>query len=414
MPACRISAKWLLPMDGGPIPWGAVLIGADGRLAAVGADADVPRPPGLPEQRFPGAALLPGLVNAHTHLELTGLDGQAPDGDFSDWIARIIALKRARTPADFLEAARQGLAACHAAGVTTVADTGDSGAAIQAMHEAGGSGVAYLEVFGPEPDRAEPQMLDLQARVAAHRPFQGPRVRLGVSPHAPYSVSGELYATVACWAGTEGLPVAVHLAESAAETELLASGQGAFARQWERRGIPPPPGPGRTPVAWLDRHGVLGERTLCIHLVRVNASDIDTLRRTGCGVAHCPRSNARHGHGDAPLAALRAAGLRIGVGTDSVASVSPPDLLAEARAACRLDRLNSEQALQLCTMGAARAINLDTEVGSLTPGKWGDAAVIRLPKGSGGTGAMDAALNSSLEDVVATYLGGKRVWRRSD
>jgi 5-methylthioadenosine/S-adenosylhomocysteine deaminase len=414
MPACRISAEWLLPMDGRPISWGAVLIGAAGRVTAVGPDTEVPRSPDIPEERFAGAALLPGLVNAHTHLELTGLDGQAGDADFPDWIARIIALKRGRTPADFLQAARDGLAACHAAGVTTVADTGDSGAVIQALHEAGGSGVAYLEVFGPEPARAEAQLADFQARVAAQRRFESPRVRLGVSPHAPYSVSGALYRGVAGWAEREGLPIAVHLAESAAESELLASGQGAFARQWERRGIPLPPNPGCSPVEWLERHGVLGRRTLCIHLIRVDALDIEKLRRGNCAVAHCPRSNARHGHGDAPLAALRAAGLRIGVGTDSVASVSPLDLLAEARAARRLGGLSAAQALELCTMEAARAIGLDADVGSLTPGKWGDAAVIRLPKGSGGTGTMEAILESTPEQMIATYLGGKRVWRAPD
>ena len=411
MPACRISAEWLLPMDGGPISWGAVLIGAEGRVTAVGPDTEVPHPPGVPGERFPSAALLPGLVNAHTHLELTGLDGQVEGAEFPDWIARIIALKRARTPADFLQAARDGLAACHAAGVTTVADTGDSGAVIQTLHEAGGSGVAYLEVFGPEPARAETQLADFQARVAAQRRFETARVRLGVSPHAPYSVSGELYRRVADWAEREGLPIAVHLAESAAESELLASGQGAFARQWERRGIPLPPNPGCSPVEWLERHGVLGQRTLCIHLVRVGNSDIQKLRRADCAVAHCPRSNARHGHGDAPLTALRTAGLRIGVGTDSVASVSPLDLLAETRAAQRLGGLSAAQALELCTLGAARAIGLGADVGSLSVGKWGDAAVISLPKGSGGTGTIDAVLESTPEQMVATYLGGKQVWR---
>jgi len=410
MPACRISAEWLLPMDGGPISWGAVLIGADGRVTAAGPNTEVPHPPGILEERFPGAALLPGFVNAHTHLELTGLDGQAEDADFPDWIARIIALKRGRTPADSVQAARDGLAACHAAGVTTVADTGDSGAVIQALHEAGGSGVAYLEVFGPEPSRADAQLADFQARVAAQRRFETPRVRLGVSPHAPYSVSGELYRRVAGWAEREGLPIAVHLAESAAESELVAGGNGAFARQWERRGIPVPT-PACSPVEWLERHGVLAPRTLCIHLVRVSGSDIEKLRRGGCGVAHCPRSNARHGHGDAPLAALRAAGLRIGVGTDSVASVSPLDLLAEARAARRLGGLSAAQALDLCTLGAARAIGLDADVGSLTPGKWGDVAVVRLPKGRGGTGTMETVLESTLDQMVATYLGGKQVWR---
>jgi 5-methylthioadenosine/S-adenosylhomocysteine deaminase len=412
MPASRVAAEWLLPMDAEPVPWGAVLIGADGRIAAVGPDDQVPQPPGVPAERFPGAVILPGLINAHTHLELTGLEGKALEPDFAEWIARIIALKAERTPADYLAAAQRGLADCHAAGVTTVADTGDSGAPAEALARAGGSGIAYVEVFGPDPGQADLQLGGLQARVADLRRYAGPRVRLGVSPHAPYSVSGPLYAAVTRWARGEDLPIAVHLAESPAESELLAAANGPFARLWERRGIRLPELPGCSPVDWLHRHGALTNRTLCIHVVQVKEGDIARLRQAGCGIAHCPRSNERHGHGRAPLGALQAAGLRIGVGTDSVASVSPADLLAEARAARRLGGLDAVAALALCTLRGAEAIGLEREVGSLTVGKWGDLAVFQLREG--GAEVHEAVLARHPTDVLGTYIGGMRVWRRAD
>jgi 5-methylthioadenosine/S-adenosylhomocysteine deaminase len=351
------------------------------------------------------------LVNAHTHLELTGFAGQAPETDFSSWIRRVIALKQARSRPDFLTAARQGIRDCWAAGVTTVADTGDSGAVIEALHELNASGIAYHEVFGPDPALAETQFASFVARVAELGRFTGPRVRLGVSPHAPYSVSGPLYERVARFAREKQLPIAVHIAESAAESALLESATGPFARNWEERGIPLPPLPGRTPLAWLDEHGVLGPRTLCIHVVRADAKDLGRLVRSSSAVAHCPRSNARHGHGTAPLGAMLERGIKVGVGTDSVASAAPLDLLAEARVARDLGRFGAERALRLCTLDAALALGLAQEVGSITPGKWGDLAVLRLPEGVDGARPADTVMSRGLDAVVATYLAGREVWR---
>jgi 5-methylthioadenosine/S-adenosylhomocysteine deaminase len=280
---------------------------------------------------------------------------------------------------------------------------------IRALADAGGSGVVYQEVFGPHPDQLAESLAGLKAKVAELREFESPRVRLGVSPHAPYTVSGPLYRAVADYARSEGLPLAVHLAESPAETQLLRAAEGPFAEAWQRRGIPLPGLPGRSPVAWLEQHGVLGEDTLCIHLVQVEADDLARLARAGVAVAHCPLSNGRHGHGDAPLARLLAAGLRVGVGTDSVASVARLDLLAEARAARTLADLPWDQALALVTLEGARALGLAGEIGSLVPGKWGDLAVIRL---SGDRPPGEQVMNSATEAVVATYIGGRQVFGR--
>jgi 5-methylthioadenosine/S-adenosylhomocysteine deaminase len=409
----RLTAAWVAPMDGPPIPRGAVLVGDDGRIEAVGPDAAIPSPPGLARFDYSDSVLLPGLINTHTHLELTGFEGQAPDDDFPSWIRRVRTLKAGREAGDFLAGARRGLAACYAAGVTTVADTGDSGAVIEALSEAGGSGIAYHEVFGPHPDQLVESLTGLQHRVDELRRFTTERVRLGVSPHAPYTVSAPLYMAVARWAEREGLPIAVHLAESRAESELLASATGAFAEAWTARGIPLPPPPGRSPVAWLESHGVLGPATLAIHAVQVDATDVATLARHRTAVAHCPLSNRRHGHGEAPLGSLLAAGIRVGIGTDSVASVGNLDLMAEARAARALGGLGAEEALSMVTRAAARALGLDGEVGVLRPGAWADIAVIGIPTIGDPNGVPEAALGSGPEDVLETVLGGRTVFRRA-
>jgi 5-methylthioadenosine/S-adenosylhomocysteine deaminase len=401
-----------VPVETPPISDGAVLVGAEGRILAVGPDAKVPTPPGCVQEHLAGAALLPGFINTHTHLELTGLDGQVPEQDFPAWIRHIITLKTARSPAEYLEAARQGVRDSWAAGVTTVADTGDSGAVVEALSELGGSGIAYQEVFGPDPDQAEDALEAVTRRLGELARFTSARVRLGLSPHAPYSVSSLLYRLVAAYAAEHVLPVAVHLAESEDETLLLARGSGGFARSWESRAIPLPPPPGRSPVAWLDQNGVLSPRTLCIHVVRAGDADLEILARRGAAVAHCPRSNRRHGHGAAPLAQMLRRGLRVGVGTDSVASVAPLDLLAEVRAAREIAGLDAEAAMRLVTLDAARALGLDRDIGTLKQGKWGDLIAMDLP-GAVDEGRLAGTLLARMNnDVRLTVVGGREVFRR--
>ena len=411
MPARRLAARWVLPVVGPAVECGAVLLGPDGRIEAVGPDALVPRPPDVPGEEFPDAILLPGLVNTHTHLELTGFDlGGPPEPDFRSWIGRVRAVKETRGPDAFLAAARAGVADCWAAGITTVADTGDSGSVPRALAELGGAGIAYQEVFGPHPGQLDDAFSGLRRRLEELGRFAGGRVRLGVSPHAPYTVSGPLYAAVAAWAGETGLPLAVHLAESAAESRLLLHGAGPFAEAWRARGIPLPPGPACSPVEWLERHGVLGRDTLCIHVVQADAADLALLARRTAAVAHCPLSNAAHRHGAAPLADILARGLRVGLGTDSALSVGRPDLLAEAAAARRLAALDAPAALALATLGGARALGLDREIGSLEPGKWGDCVVVR-PRSPADREPAEQVLESRRDDVVATFLGGRDVYR---
>jgi 5-methylthioadenosine/S-adenosylhomocysteine deaminase len=411
MPGRRLAARWILPVGRPPIRDGALLIGSSGRIDTVGADTVVPTPEDAQAQTFDECVIIPGLVNTHTHLELSGFEGRVVELEFATWIRRLRELKATRSRLDFLQAARRGVEACYAAGITTVADTGDSGAAIEALAEYGGSGVAYQEVFGPSPEQADASLADLRARVEERAAFSGDRVRIGVSPHAPYTVSGRLYRAVAAWARAEGLPLAVHVAESVAESEFLRDGTGPFAKAWRARGIPLPQSGGQSPMSWLAAHGVLSPMTLCIHAVQLNAADISLLAEAGASVAHCPLSNRAHGHGEAPLQQLLQAGIRVGVGTDSVVSVGQLDMMAEARAARELAPiLDAHAVLELCTLGGARTLGLDSQLGSLESGKWGDCAVVRLQS----TSVLDPAeaiLASRPSDVVRTYLGGREVYR---
>ena len=408
MPAVRLSAGWVIPVDSPPIERGAVLIGPDGFLERVGPDSEVPRPPGVPRIEAPESALLPGLVNVHTHLELTGFDGLLPEDDFVAWITRLRELKEERPLESYVAAARQGLRDCWASGVTMVADTGDRKAVAQAVAELGGAAVVYQEVFGPDPEQCAASLDELRLAIEAMRHHATGRIRLGISPHAPYTVSTVLYREAARWARALHLPIALHLAESNEEVEFLRAGSGPFAAAWNRRGISLPE-PGRTPVELVAGEGVLGPDVLCIHAVQLDADDVERLARSRAAVAHCPRANRRHGHGIAPLGQLLAAGVRVGLGTDSVGSVAPLDLLAEARAAREIAWLTANEALALATIGGARALGLDAEIGTLTAGKRADVAVVDLGPGPD---PAERALAAQLGDVRAAYLGGRQVYGR--
>jgi cytosine/adenosine deaminase-related metal-dependent hydrolase len=351
---------------------GAVLVDDSGRVAAVGSHEQVPAPRGVQSFEFPDADLMPGLVNCHTHLELTQLGGgvQHDGPEFLTWIRRIRELKDATSAEAFYEAAVAGIRDCWARGVTCIAETGSSGAVMRALHHLGGRGIVYQEVFGPDPAKVEISMSELFAALQPLRRLGTSQLRLGISPHAPYTVSAPLYDAVAAYARLEDLPIAVHVAESPDEVRLVRDGTGAFAEALRARGIALEPAR-CSPVAFLIRRGVIGRGTLCIHAVQVDAADVELLRSVRATVAHCPRSNAAHRHGRMPLELFQQARVPVGLGTDSVVSVGDLDLWAEAEAA----GLRGDAALKALTIEGARALGWDKEIGSLEPGKAGDVVV---------------------------------------
>ena len=322
---------------------------------------------------FPDAELMPGLVNCHTHLELTNLGGGAKhdEPEFLKWIRRIRELKETTSAEAFHEAAVAGIRDCWARGVTCIAETGSTGAVMRALHELRGRGIVFQEVFGPDPAHCSASMAELEVTIRSHRRLATSQLVLGVSPHAPYTVSPQLYEAVAAFARHEKLSIAVHVAESPEETALVREGAGPFAEALRARGIMVQP-QHCSPVAYLVQHAVVHRGTLCIHCVQVDDSDVTLLRKVGATVAHCPRSNAVHRHGRLPLDLLRAAGVPVGIGTDSVVSVGELDLWAEAETV----GLRGDAALRALTIEGARALGWESEIGSLEVGKAADLAVL--------------------------------------
>jgi 5-methylthioadenosine/S-adenosylhomocysteine deaminase len=397
-----LSADWVLPVEGAPIENGAVSI-ENGRVAAIGPAAELGE-----GTRYSDAVIAPGFVNAHSHLEYAVYGGFGDGlGDFAEWITLHIQRKARIGWEEYVDIARLGAAECLASGVTTVGDCSYSGATAVAASELGLRATVYLEVFGAEPGPALEHFAAIRDRAGAS--FSD-RVRPGVSPHAPYSVSIGLYEACA----ELGLPLATHISESRSEVTYLLSGEGAWGAYRDLLVDPP----GQTGTRLLAEHGLLGPELVTAHCVVLDDEEIGLLASSGTGVAHCPRSNGALGCGVAPLAELRAAGARVGVGTDSPASAPSFDFFEELRSvlisargrARRPDVLSASEALELGTLGSARALGLDDEIGSLAPGKRADLVVVSL-EGSAYLPFEDPAgalvFGGSPERVVATYVDGE-------
>ncbi len=418
-------AGWVVPVASPPLREGAVLVDGSGRIAAVGPASSIESPPGCSIEDLGDAILIPGLVNVHAHPELAMFRGALEDLAFRDWILRLVGGKRrALGDEDFAAAALLTCAESARGGVTTLAATEASGAAAGALNRLGMRGLVFLEVFGPDPSLAGESIRDFSIALDALRVEESDRVRVGISPHAPYTVSDPLYRHATRLARTEGLPMALHAAESAAERLLVRDGGGDFAPGLNARGIATP-GRGASTVALLESLGVLEAAPLLIHCVDLDDDDFARISRSGSSVAHCAVANARLGHGVAPLGRMLECGITVGIGTDSVASNNRLDLLGEARSASLIHRavlrshdfLPAARLLELCTLEGARALGLAERVGSLEPGKEADLCAVSL-HADHVRPVHDplAALFHSADagDVILTAVSGRVIFRAGE
>ena len=394
----RYHARWVVPVTSAPIANGVVAVERD-RIVYVGPADDAPA---AESQDLGNVVLLPGLVNAHCHLELTAMRGFLEDIDFRRWILRLTNARRAVLDRDaLLDSARYGIEEGVRAGITMYADTCASGVAMQAMREARVRGLMYQEVFGPDPAQCRESIEELRTAVAGLRYLETPLVRLGVSPHAPYTVSDDLFRATTALAREQGLPMAIHIAESDLEQRLVVEAAGSFAEGLRRRGIEVSPR-GASPVALLERLGVLESSPLLIHCVRVDRRDILAIAASGSAVAHCPISNAKLGHGLAPLTELLAEGVTVGIGSDSMASNNRMDMLEEARIALLAQRARlrssetpgAHELLELVTIEGAKALGVAQLIGSLEEGKQADLAAFPLAGAAPTQDPVTAALFS--------------------
>jgi len=433
------SARWVLPVSSNAIADGAIAV-EDEVIVAVGKRAAlVTQFPEATVRDFGGSAIIPGLVNSHSHLELTAMRGllETEETDFFAWLKKLTTVRLERMTAEDLNvSAAWGVCEAARAGVTCVADASDSASeSMKALCDVGLRGIVFQESFGPDPRLAKENFEKLKAKVARLRELETELVKCGVSPHAPYTVCAPQLEMIAEFSLAESLPVMMHAAETRMEVSLMRDGSGIFAEGLRSRGIEWR-APGVSTIQYLNEHGLLQTRPLLAHCIHVDDADIETMKKTETRVAHCPKSNAKLGHGVAPFAKFFGSGIAVGLGSDSVASNNTCDLLEEARFALLLARakvsanigdldrdeaadpegaiLGANEVVNGATLGGARALGLAGLTGELRTGLQADFVVVALD-GPHQIPSYDPASTlvfaSSGRDVSLTVVAGREVYR---
>ncbi|MGQ9489084.1 MAG: amidohydrolase family protein [Armatimonadota bacterium] len=418
-----LRADWVVPVAGEPIAEGEVVVHN-------GVIVDIRRRSGTRGGAdvldFGEAVILPGLVNAHTHLELTALRGAVEDLPFFEWIRKLVDLKKGLSEPEWRISALWGALEAAASGITTVADTTDTGTSLYAMVQTGLRGRVYQEVFAVEPD-ADPQrtLRNLENKLQwLHRSAQGTAVEVGVAPHTLFTVRPHILQALRDYTREKGYPVCIHAAESQDEIALLERGEGKFAQMYAERGIPWQ-AQGKHPLDILHQQGWLNERTLLVHCVHTEPRHTELLASTQTAVAHCPQSNAKLYNGIAPLNEWLALGVAVGWGTDSAVSNNTLDLFTEMRVGVLLQRarhdvdkcITSRKAVDLATLGGAQALGMAEHIGTLEPGKQADLCVVSLgkPRQFPAYDPYTALVFSTCaSDVLMTMVGGKIVYRQGE
>ncbi len=425
------SARWLVPIASQLIEDGAVAVDGES-IVAVGRRVELfQQYPAARSRDFGNAVILPGLVNTHTHFELTAMRGflEREECDFFAWLKKLTLARLNLLTADDLEVSvLWGCCEAIKAGITCVGDASDSAiTSMRAINQIGLRGVVFQESFGPDPRLVAENLQKLKLKIAELRSLETRLTKVGVSPHAPYTVSSTQLEAIAVFAKNESLPLMMHAAESEAEDQLLRKGSGLFADNLRARGIDFS-APGCSVIQFLKQRGILSCQPLLAHCIRVDQNDIETLFTTGSKVAHCPKSNAKLRHGHAPFAAFLQRGVIVGMGSDSVAANNNCDILEEARFAVLLSRANqlntaneraieANDVLKSATFEGARCLGFEEQVGELRAGMQADITVIsldavhQLPVYDPITATI---FSSSGRDVALTVVAGRELYSNGE
>jgi cytosine/adenosine deaminase-related metal-dependent hydrolase len=366
-----VQARWLFPADGPPVEGGTLTVAGD-RILAVD-------PPGRRQLDLDlgNVALLPGLVNAHTHLDLGGLrDCRPPADDFVRWLRTVVAYRRSAPPGASESAVRAGIAECLAGGTTLVGDIAAGGTSGPLLAASPLRAVVFYELIGLTRTRAAQSWREAEAWLRTQRAT--PTCRPGLSPHSPYTVRRALFRLAVRRAVRDGLPLAIHLAETRAELEVLATHGGplaAFLREvgaWDEGGLAPN-------LDWIMRCCRPAETVLYAH-----GNYLGPAAGLRGSIVCCPRTHAAFGHAPHPFRELLARGVNVALGTDSLASNPDLSILDEMRflRRCHPD-LPGAVILRMGTLAGAAALGWERETGSLTPGKSADWITVPLDGADG-------------------------------
>jgi cytosine/adenosine deaminase-related metal-dependent hydrolase len=408
-------ADTVLPMVAPPLRQGAVRVEGE-KITAVGPASELVPQPGEPVVELGGCTLLPGLINGHCHLDYTKFRGAISAGNsFTEWIKNINALRRAFNTTDYLEAIAEGFHMLEEGGVTTVAN-------IEALPE-------LLPLLPVPPLRTWwfLELIDVRQRIGgdetllgalsffeAHPEWLG---GFGLSPHAPYTASIDLYRLARQAGETHGMLSTTHIAESVEEHEMFNHASGPLYDFLAEMGRDNSDCGQGSAVSHLIEHGVIGSNCIIAHLNYLQDYDYELIAQSGASVVHCPKCHAYFGHAPFPLKTLRSYGINICLGTDSLASNNSLDLRSEMREVQKVHGLTDREALEMATMNGARALGQAGTLGELSAGATADLVAFPYRKthahGPGDSDPYGRVIHSHARPNLLVVNGAERIKARA-
>jgi cytosine/adenosine deaminase-related metal-dependent hydrolase len=428
------EADVVLPITDSPITPGAIAIDGD-TITAIGTSADV-------KSKYPEAktidlgqtVIMPGLVNCHTHLQLTDfkhqilgtifdkdLDMPRCSMSFIDWIIALIVYKRQLTDETVRQAISHGISKSISAGTTSIGEITNLESEFAFFRDKDIRTVIYPELISYNPNQAQ-ELYDNAHAMIESEDFQGPLLSVGISPHSPFTVSRSLLKISGQFARESSIPLQIHVSESFAEMEFFFDAKGEIATKlfplvgWDDMQAPCHM---KTPIQYLSSLEFFSPLTTLVHCVHVTDNDLDKITQSNASVIHCPRSNFFLSNGRAPLEKFLERDVKIGLGTDSMASNTSLSLWDEMRFAQAIHEENGKVnipasvLLEMATINGAHILGKGNQTGSLEVGKKADIIGIDLTDFPEGENFYEYIVDNTHEnEVVLVMINGKIVKER--
>jgi cytosine/adenosine deaminase-related metal-dependent hydrolase len=409
------AASYLFPVSSPPLEGGAIAV-AEGIIVDTGPLDRLRTEYSGTVREFPGCVIMPGLVNAHSHLELThfpswklrkGIDYSPRT--YVDWVIQVIKIRRSLSLQELEHSVMEGLRVSLECGTTSIGEIVSDRSLIPLYRSAAISGRLCLEAIGQDPVRNSAQLKDIEKSIVD---FAGGMLKPAISPHAPHTLSADFLRSLAELAAKFAIPSVIHLSESREETAFMHDSSGKIAEllyplaDWESY-LPPPRR--TTSTAYLEGLGVLNPSTSVVHCVHITPDDAQILKKCGVSAILCPRSNERLAVGRAPALLLKKCGIPLALGTDSLASNDSLSLWDEMRFLGREfpDVFTPTEVLEMATLGSARALHLEGETGSLEKGKRADFLVVHPARITPPAELAEVLIEESR--ITEVFLGGASI-----
>jgi len=414
-----ISSKLLVPVTSPPSADSALVI-HDEKIVAIGPREEViKRYPEKEIRNYPQGIILPGLINLHTHLEYTALEGLTEPAPFLDWLDNLIMRSKKFSTKDWGESYKRGIEELKRCGVTTVVDVARRGVGLDDLVASALRGIYCIEFVAVDDSHLLSAGEELKRTLdSALTTTQGTKVQIGLAPHSVYTLSKKALILVAELAREKNLVLTIHLAELRAESELITQGRGPLTDFLSRYQLDtvPPEGFGLSSAAYLRECGILDSKLVASHGVWVDDEDLELLRDRGIGIALCVRSNHFLKNGRAPLEQMKSQGIHFGIGTDSLASNVSLDLFEELRFfKSRYQGFSDEALLQMITVNSAEVLGMSEMIGSVEKGKKADLVVMKLKRTIDPSHVYQYLIDEGGgEDVLLSLVDGKVIFERGE